>query len=225
MGNWDATPGGGLYFKREWITEPKDGIVREIDKLPNIPLTFVRYWDRAATKPTPDHPDPDWTVGARMAKDQDGNFYVCGMERDQLGPAGVEALMRQTAERDSTSCPMWIEQDPGSGGKNDVHNIMTKFSQFPVRIHRPTKDKLTKGLAFSAAAENGLIYFVKGTYTSAAYHELENFDNDGKKHDDIWDAIVGAYNVLAESNSLIFDLDDNDVNESLLSEDHFTTTM
>ena len=220
MGNWDATPGGGLYFKREWITDRKEG-TNEIDKLPDIPLAFVRYWDRAATEPSPENSNPDWTVGARMAKDQDGNYYICGLERDRKNPGGVEKMMFEAAKRDTASCPLWVEQDPGSGGKADVFNVMKKFSQYPVRIHRPSKDKLTKGLAFSAAAENGLVYVVKGAYTSAMYHEMENFDNDGKKKDDQWDAVTGGYNVLAESNSLIFDLDD-DVNENLVGDGHFT---
>lgn len=219
-GNWDSTAGGGLYFKREWITDNPSGS-RELDRLPNIPLSYLRYWDRAATKPSVEFPNPDWTVGARMAKDMDGNIYVIGLERDRLDPGGVEDLMKATAERDGTSCPMWVEQDPGSGGKTDVYNIARKFSKYPVMIHRPSKDKLTKGLPFSAACKNGMVYFIKGQYLNTCYHELETFDNDGKKKDDQWDSITGGYNQLAEGSGIMFDIP-TDPNEDLVGEDHYT---
>jgi len=219
-GNWDSTVGSGLYFKREWIKQPKDGLSRVIPRLPNIPLAFVRYWDRAATEPSQVYPNPDWTVGTRMAKDQDGNTYICSLARDRKNPAGVEKMLRTEAQRDGTGCPLWVEQDPGSGGKIDVHNIMTKFSQYPVRVHRPTKDKLTKGLAFSAACENGLVYFVQGAYLETLFHEMENFDNDGKKKDDQWDSVTGGYNVLAQGNALLFNLDE-DFNDEFIGDGHF----
>jgi predicted phage terminase large subunit-like protein len=220
-GNWDSTSGGGLYFKREWITEHKGGS-REIDRLPNIPLTYLRYWDRAATEPSLDYPDPDWTVGARMAKDHDGNTYIISLERDRKDPGGVEGMMEDAAARDGIGCPLWVEQDPGSGGKSDVSNVMRKFRKYPVHVHRPTKDKLTKGLSFSSACQNGLVYFVKGQYLNTLYHELETFDNDGKKKDDQWDSVTGGYNQLAESNALVFQIDDP--NEGLSGDTHFTET-
>ncbi|MFK5282834.1 hypothetical protein ACI3PL_25035, partial [Lacticaseibacillus paracasei] len=44
-------------------------------------MQTVRAWDLAASEPTEDNPNPDWTAGVKMSRLSSGRYLIWGMSR------------------------------------------------------------------------------------------------------------------------------------------------
>lgn len=188
FGNWNVRPTAGAFFKRHYF--------ECVSVLPKN-LTFVRYWDRAATRKTEQN-DPDYTVGIKMAKDKNGVFYVCDMVRIQESPLFVQNSIKNTASQDGYLTRIGIEQDPGQAGVSEVELLIRQLAGFAVKPYKVTKDKITRASPVSAQAEAGNIKILRASWNEQFFRELENFP-DGA-HDDIVDAFSGAFLMHTESN-------------------------
>ena len=186
-GDWDIRPDGRM-FRREWF-----GVVRTEDVPSSCPR--VRYWDLAATEPTPTN-DPDFTVGALVALDpRTGRIYVLDVVRDRLRAAAVEQLVRRTAERDGPRVQIHIEEEPGSAGKALSDHYRTRVLQgFAMYACRPTGPKTTRASPLASRAEQGDVHLAAGPWNDTCLDELQLFP-DGR-HDDQVDAIAGAVQAL-----------------------------
>lgn len=196
-GNWNVRASAGNIFRREWF--------QVVDRISGQVQRRMRYWDRAATKPTPENPDPDWTRGLAMSKLAGGEFIVTDMVSVRDTPGVVENLVVSTAKQDGYQVQVGLEQDPGSAGVADVANMARKLQGYQVKVNKPTKDKVTRARPVSAAAENGLILVLRAPWNEAFFAELENFSEDLKGKDDQVDTLSGAFNSLAAGAS-IFDV-------------------
>ncbi len=194
MGNWNIRPTAGAFFQRSYF--------QIINVLPRN-LTFVRYWDRAATKKTETN-DPDFTVGLLMAKDNNNIFYVADIVRLQESPLHVQNAIKNTAIYDGSNIRIGIEQDPGQAGVSEVDLLIRMLAGFSVKPEKVTKSKITRASPVSAQAEAGNIRVLKGKWNEDFFRELENFPEGG--HDDIVDALSGAFLMLTESSYNIFAL-------------------
>lgn len=147
--------------------------------------------------PTPENPDPDWTVGLRI-RYVNKKFYVMKMARDRLRPAGVETLIKNTASQDTTRVEQVLEGDPGSAGDFEIASYITLLAGYTVRTNKPTKNKYERAKPAMSQAEAGNIVLVEGDWHEAFFTELENFSDDPKEyaHDDITDTLSGGVNVL-----------------------------
>lgn len=184
-GDWSARAPGSK-FKREWF---------EIVDAAPADATRCRYWDLAATLPKPGT-DPDWTAGARVSRTRQGIWFVEDMRRLRATPNGVEQAVRQAAELDSRAVPVWIEQEPGSSGKNTVDNYVRRvLSGFTCRGHRPSGPKDVRANPVSSQAEAGNVKLVRGPWINDFLDELEAFAPDCA-HDDQVDALSGAFAML-----------------------------
>ena len=184
-GDWSARSPGSK-FKREWY---------EIVERAPVQATRCRYWDLAATLPKPGT-DPDWTAGAHVSVTRAGLWHVEDMRRLRSSPLGVEALVRQTADLDGHDVPIWIEEEPGSSGKNTTdHYIRNVLRGFTVRGHRPTGPKDVRANPVSSQAEAGNVKLVRGVWIPEYLDELEAFGPDCS-HDDQVDATSGAFAML-----------------------------
>jgi predicted phage terminase large subunit-like protein len=195
-GNWNVRASAGNIFKRESFKE-------FVDSVPPGSIGKIRYWDRAATKPSPDNKDPDWTRGLKMHRMANGKFVVESVVGMRDTPGQVEGLVKSTAQLDGHDTPIGIEQDPGSAGVADVTNMVLKLPGFQVRVRRPTKDKVTRAKAVSSAVENGLIILVRGAWNEEFISECENFSEDLIGHDDQVDVFSGAFNELMGGHSIL----------------------
>ena len=115
--------------------------------------------------------------------------------------------MLDTANRDQRSTRVVMETDPGAAGKSEALSLSSEFiaNGFDCRTRRVTADKLTRFSPFSAAAEQGLVKVLKGTWNDEWLKELENYTGPknaaGKKYsgkDDQIDGTSGAFNELTE---------------------------
>jgi predicted phage terminase large subunit-like protein len=192
-GNWKIKRAAGLYFKREWF--------EIVHAKPAKIIRSVRYWDRAATEPSSDNPDPDWTVGLRMHLLEDGSFYVDDLRRFRGTPNKVLRAIKYVAGQDGQKVGIWLEEDPGQAGKSEVYSIIAELAGYNVRPNRVNKSKATRALPASAQSEAGNIKIKKAPWNGVFFNELESFPPEKNKgHDDIVDGFSGAFNMLTIDN-------------------------
>jgi predicted phage terminase large subunit-like protein len=179
-------PREGGFFSRGWFE-----IVREAP----ADAKRVRYWDLAATKETA-KTDPDWTVGAKLAA-KDGQFWIEDIRRKRGSPKEIEDLVRVTAALDGAKLPIWMEQEPGSSGKNTIdHYARHILVGFPFRGDPKTGSKESLADPVSAAAEAGNVKLISGPWNATLLDEFEAFPNGA--HDDQVDGVSGAFAKLAK---------------------------
>ncbi len=187
-GNWDIRPDGRL-FQRDWF---------HIERRDDVPedAQMVRYWDLAATPKTPGH-DPDYTVGALVARDRDGIYHLIDIIRLQGSPNTVERRVRAAAEHDGQEVVIHIEQEPGAAGKSLLHHYRTNvLDGFALHADSPTGSKLIRAQPVAAHAEAHYLKLVTGAWNDAFLDEAELFP-DGR-HDDQIDALSGAIAALSQ---------------------------
>ena len=167
-------------FKRQWF-EIVDDYPRQCRK--------VRRWDLAASQQK-----GDWTSGLLLGEWQ-GIFYVIDLQHVRENPAGVEALVRQTADRDGISTMIRMEQEPGSSGVNTIDNYARRvLVGYTFKGVPSTGPKEVRAQPVSAAAEAGNIKIVRGAWNAAFLDEVTLFPNGD--HDDIVDVLSGAFTDL-----------------------------
>lgn len=192
-GNWNVRAAAGMMFQRQWFPI--------VDAVPSGWIRAVRFWDRAATKPSESYPDPDWTRGLKLYKYLDGRFCVVDLRSDRDTPGKIEGFIKNTASHDSTSVKVMSQQDPGSAGVSEAENFTRMLAGYDVRTSPNSKDKITRAKPASAQCEAGNIMVLRAPWNEAFFSELENFP-DGA-HDDIVDVLSGAFNELCGGYSIV----------------------
>lgn len=175
-GNWNVRPAAGMYYRRSYF--------EFIDAAPAAGVAeTVRAWDEAASKPTPENPDPDWTVGVKYSRMKDGSFVIQHAERGQEGPLGVERMIKNTAEGDGKRVRVCLWQDPGGAGKAHAQHMVRLLNGFVVRVTKASENKETYAGPCSSQAEAGNIKIVKGEWNEPFLRVLEGFPTGNKKDD------------------------------------------
>jgi predicted phage terminase large subunit-like protein len=175
-------PRSGAFF--EW---EKLEIVQAVPAMRNT----IRYWDKAGTDG-----GGAWTAGVKLGQGVDGLWYVLDVVRGQWGAAIRERTMRQTAELDGRSVRVWIEQEPGSGGKESAEStISTTLVGFSAHAERPTGDKALRAEPYSVQVEAGNVRLLAGGWNQEFINEHKTFPV-GKYKDQI-DATSGAFNKMS----------------------------
>ena len=178
----------GAMFKRPWF--------RIVEAAP-AELELCRYWDKAGTDGGGAR-----TAGVLVGRDPDGLYTVLDVVKGQWGAMDRERIIKQTAQLDAErygdSVAIWIEQEPGSGGKESAENTIRNLDGFKIHAERVTGDKVTRAEPFAAQAEAGNVRLLKGPWNADYLDELTAFPVGTFK--DQVDATSGAYNKLAGAN-------------------------
>jgi predicted phage terminase large subunit-like protein len=187
-GDWSVT--GGSMFRRHWFPI--------VDEAP-VGAMWMRYWDLAATDPskakTRGSRDPDYTSGGKVGL-RDGVWYIADIRRERTTPAGVEKLVKQTAELDGRGVSVRMEEEPGASGKNTIdHYRRQVLVGFDFDGNRNTGSKIERARPLSSAAEAGNVRLVWGRWNSAFLDEAEAFPEG---HDDQIDCVSGAQSLLSK---------------------------
>jgi predicted phage terminase large subunit-like protein len=190
-GDWTARHGGSI-FKREYF---KDRLIRQA---PLNVKRLVRYWDRAATAPKKDT-DPDYTVGLKLGE-LEGQYYMYPIVRFRGSPKENEDKIKTTAQADGYSVHQRMEQEPGSSGVDTIdyyHRVVLKGFNF--KGVKTTGDKQERAAPIATVAEAGNLYIIQQSLINIILDELEAFPLGS--HDDIVDALSGAYHQLRTKRS------------------------
>ena len=186
-GNWKVRPCAGMYFKRQFFAV--------VNTPPAARSRCVRFWDRAASTPTAENPDPDWTVGVKVSRTPEGFFYVEDVLRMRCSPHQVKVAMVNTAAQDGPDVTVGMYQDPGSAGVGEAQDMVRALAGYHVHVEVATKDKETRAKPASSQAENNFVRLVKSDWNDAFLTELENFPD--AKHDDQVDPFSSAITYLS----------------------------
>lgn len=181
----DPTPPGGGLFKIDHF-QIQDSLTT---LLPDKVVQTVRYWDKAATAGK-----SCFTVGVKMSKLRSGRFLIEDVKRGQWGVDQREAIIYQTARSDGEHVRVYLEQEPGSGGKESVQSSILGLAGFSVFADRPTGDKVFRADPYAVQVNNGNVYLLRGTWNAAYLEELRYFPYSTNK--DQVDASSGAFSKL-----------------------------
>lgn len=193
-GDWNARP-SGKKFKREWFSVYFEEPPRDIEKQ-------LRFWDKAATavqKKNSRRHGPDYTASVLIGRRKEGVFpryVVLDATWDQRDPGGVEELIHTTAVQDGFYTRIRIEQEPGSSGKQDIFNFVTKvLIGYDAQGIPATGSKELRADTFAAQCRVGNVGLVRGWWNSGYLNFLCAFPDEAV-HDDPVDASSGAFNEL-----------------------------
>jgi predicted phage terminase large subunit-like protein len=159
-------------------------------------VASVRYWDKASTKDK----DASYTAGVLMHKCRDGTFVIEDVARGHWNALDRERRIKACADADAKICKhygVWVEQEPGSGGKESVESTLRNLVGFRVYADKVTGSKEVRAQPFAAQVQAGNVYLIGGHWVTPFLEECECWPT-GKYKDQV-DAAAGAFNKLTTS--------------------------
>ena len=163
--------------------------LKRVHALPSM-KRVIRYWDKAGTQGGGAR-----TAGVKMGLGADGNYYVMDVVKGQWSAGPREGVIRQTAEADGENVGIWVEKEPGSGGKESAESTIKNLAGYTARAENPTGDKTVRAEPYSVQVEAGNVYILNAEWTDEFIDEHKTFPR-GKYKDQI-DAAAGAFNKLS----------------------------
>jgi predicted phage terminase large subunit-like protein len=187
----DPTPAGGGMFKTDHIIP-----IITYPAAVNF-LKVIRYWDKAGSDGK-----GAFTVGVKMALLTNDRYLIMDVKRGQWGTAERERVIRETAIADNMNLAIqggkgvtiYIEQEPGSGGKESAEATIRNLAGFACYADRPSGDKVYRADPFSVQVNNGNVLMLKAEWNHLYIEELRFFPFSTYK--DQTDASSGAFNHL-----------------------------
>lgn len=146
----------------------------------------VRYWDKAGTQD-----GGKFSAGVLISELTDGRFLIENVVRGQWSAFNRERMIKQTAINDGTEIPVWVEQEPGSGGKESAERTVLMLAGYKAAADRVTGDKETRAEPYAAQVQGGNVLMMSGDWNKAFKEEHEYFPNGPYK--DQVDAAGGAF--------------------------------
>ena len=195
---YEGTRLGMQELAGEMLTEIGDVFditkLKAVDRLPQGARYRARCWDLAASEVTPENADPDWTVGALISLDiQTREYCIEDVVRFRERTGARNTKIREAAERDALlyggAVHVWVEQEPGSGGKSQVDSIGIELDGIAkVQGHSPTGSKATRAMVVSGSLDQGRVSIVDTgaeRWPILFREELAEFtEDDSHSHDD-----------------------------------------
>lgn len=174
--------------------------IEKFEIIPQLPtrevVSTVRYWDKAGTKNA-----GAFTCGTKMHRMKDGRFVISHVRRGQWSAWDRERIIKQTAEIDNKVDPIdtWIEQEPGSGGKESAERTIANLAGFVIFKDKVTGSKEIRADPYAAQVQAGNVALVAGSWNDDFIDEHEPFPN-GKYKDQV-DSAAGAFAKLADEDA------------------------
>ncbi len=188
----NPTPRGGEFFKIDNVAV--------VDKFPGKIVRTVRYWDKAGTDGIK-NPNAAWSVGTKMSLLDSGKYLIHDVKRGRWSSEERERIIRSIAEADGIGAEVWVEQEPGSGGKESAENTIRKLAGFRVYRDLPKGDKTMRADPFSVQVNNGNVIMLRAEWNKEYLKELEGFPFS--KFKDQVDSSSGAFSVLTRKRKII----------------------
>lgn len=191
---------GGKIGDRSWFKD------RILESPPERVIKKVRFWDLAATEKKKAKDDPDETVGSLISKFTNGKETDLCIEHQVGGFWDWDNLLiaiANTARFDGPYVTVVLEEEPGSGGKNQVAAIKSYFQKFPelmaVKVvgqrAREVGDRVMAANYWFSLAARGKMWLVKGNWNEQFLGQLDGFTQ--LVHDDRVTSITGGVNAIS----------------------------
>lgn len=189
---------GGALGDRTWFDN------KIVDKVPFDYKKKIRYWDLAGSekklKITKRKNDPDENTGTLFSWDGKKDFCIEDQIAGRWTWAAFKDKIVEVATKDGPLVPIFIEQEPGAGGVNQVEELKIYIKEkCPVHVvvdgHRPEGDKVMRAQPWFSEAQAGHIYMLKGSWNNPFLNQLASFPMG--MHDDKVDGVSGARQIIA----------------------------
>lgn len=179
----------GNRFQREWFQN------NVIVDLPERFDVLVRYWDKASSVTN----RASYTCGVLMGK-KHGTYFVLDVKRGKWTPSRREQIIKSTATTDKERfgyTKIFIEQEPGSGGKDSVISTIKNLAGFTVKADKVTGSKETRSEPYEAQCRALNVKLHRAHWNWEYIEELAAYPS-GRNEDQV-DASSGAFNKLASA--------------------------
>jgi predicted phage terminase large subunit-like protein len=116
----------------------------------------------------------------------------------RAGGGAIRPWIKACADADSKACisyEVWVEQEPGSGGKESAENTIRNLAGKRVYADKVTGSKRVRAEPFAAQVQAGNVFLIAGAWVPYFRDECEAWPNS--KYKDQVDAAAGAFNRLA----------------------------
>lgn len=177
---------GGMFPKPLWGWF-------DLDDHPYI-VEECRVWDLAATEG-----GGDYTVGAKVGKDVDGEWYILDVVRERYSASKVRELIKATAKKDGFACKIRIEESRDGAGKSVIEFYKEDPDLRPYNVEgvRAEGQKYQRAMSYSALQIGGHFHLPNGAswirdFVDEHRQAMDQFR--WPKHDDQIDVV--AYAVL-----------------------------
>jgi predicted phage terminase large subunit-like protein len=189
---------GGVLGDRAWFNG------KVVSEVPFEKFRTIRYYDLAATEKKlsgSKRNDPDETVGTRMSmSNEKPNPQFC-IEHQVHGFwkwDDIKQAIADTARDDGFGVRIIVEQEPGSGGKNQIAEL-DSFVRREVPGHpgvegyRPDSDRVIAANIWFADAAGGKMWMIGGEWNKEFLDQLDIFPGStSHTHDDRITSVSGA---------------------------------
>lgn len=186
-GNWKVRPEAGKVFNRAWF---------KIEPVAPPMLWVVRYWDKAATEG-----GGTQSAGVAIGEDRDGTYWVLDVQAGHWGISDRNRMIKQTAAADRKrwghQVTTYVEQEPGSGGKESAIFTVKDLAGYEVYADPATGDKIERMSPFAAQARIGNVTVLDAEWTERYLSHMHQVAPPPPKILlDQADASAGAFNKL-----------------------------
>lgn len=184
-GNWKVRPAAGAFWNRGMFED------RIVEKAPEGSGFDIRGWDKAASLEM----NRDRTASVKIRRGlADGNIYVLDATAFRATAADREDRIKDIAVMDGKQTKVFIEQEPGSGGKESAEATINNLSGIAsVTARYSTGHKTARWRGIISQCERGKVFLVRGPWNKEFVDELHNADGSNNVHDDFASAFEIAY--------------------------------
>jgi predicted phage terminase large subunit-like protein len=158
----------------------------------------VRYWDKAGTdeKELKKGQDACYTVGVKIAFTEFKKWIVMDVVRGRWETDERERQIKTTAEADGKDVLIYIEQEPGSGGKDSAKSTIRNLAGYHCEANPPVGNKVARADTYSVQVNNGNVQLLVADWNHTYIEEFRFFPFS--KYKDQVDASSGAFNMLVQ---------------------------
>jgi predicted phage terminase large subunit-like protein len=181
------TPKEGAFFKVTEFEIIESQVTQTLARLGALKTT--RAWDLGASV------KGDYSVGVKIGKGPNGEFYVLDVVRGQWAPDERNKVLLQTAHADGRPTRIRLPQDPGQAGVDQALALTRLLAGYVVRTERVSGTKETRADGFAAQVNGRNVKLVRGDWNRQFIEELRSFPLG--KNDDQVDAASDAFQELA----------------------------
>ena len=190
-GNWliEDITGDGLIHAEWW----KDKIISKQvwELMDKKEFSFKRGWDTAGGETK----GADYTVGALIARHQDGRRFVVDIARGKWSPNTRDVMMKSVLKSDQERYGP-VPHYAWKSRTNDMNRSVLAAMDYAITLIPEKGSKLDRAKAFFApAVEAGNYYLVEGEWNAEFIMECARFtgeDSSETRKDDQVDAVVLA---------------------------------